>query len=347
MKLVTFRDPSGAERVGALYGQGARIADLATGQESLAGAPAPALTSLQALIDGGAPALDLARRVLDHVAGVEPSGTWVEREAVRLLAPLPRPVQMRDFLCFEQHLKQSFQAAMEIQAAFTDDPQKALREMKASGHFDVPAVWYEIPIYYKCNRFSVIGPEEDVIWPGYADLLDYELELAAVIGTRGKDIPAEKARDHIFGFTIFNDVSARDYQTREMQGMLGPAKGKDFDTGNVLGPCIVTADEIDPYNLTMIARVNGEEWSRGHSSTMHHRFDVCIAHVSQSETLYPGEILGSGTVGGGCGLEIKRFLSPGDVVELEVEGIGVLRNRIVNLTSPASARRRSVSPLGS
>ena len=150
-----------------------------------------------------------------------------------------------------------------------------------------------------------------------------------MIGTGGVDISAEKAREHIFGFTIFNDVSARDYQTREMQGMLGPCKGKDFDTGNVLGPCIATADEIDPYDLTMTARVNGEEWSRGNSGTIHHRFEDCIAHVSQSETLHPGEILGSGTVGNGCGLELKRFLSPGDVVELEIEGIGVLRNRIV------------------
>jgi len=329
MKLVTFRDSSGAERAGALYAEGARIADLALGYQSLAGAPAPALASLQSLIEGGAAALGLARDALDHVARAEPRGTWVKREAVRLLAPLPRPVQMRDFLCFEQHLKQSFRSSMELVAAQAPDPEQALRAMQASGRFDVPQVWYEIPIYYKCNRFSVVGPDHDVRWPRYARLLDYELELAAVIGKGGVDIPAEKARDHIFGFTIFNDVSARDYQTREMQGMLGPAKGKDFDTGNILGPCLVTADEIDPYDLTMIARVNGEEWSRGSSGTMHHRFEACIAHVSQSETLHPGEVFGSGTVGGGCGLERKRFLSPGDVVELEVEGIGVLRNRIV------------------
>jgi 2-keto-4-pentenoate hydratase/2-oxohepta-3-ene-1,7-dioic acid hydratase in catechol pathway len=329
MKLVTFRDKSGAERAGALYAEGARVADLAGGYESLAGVSAPALASLQSLIEGGPVALDLARRALDHVATAEAPGTSVESEAVHLLAPLPRPVQMRDFLCFEQHLKQSFQSSVELVAAQAPDPEQALQAMQASGRFDVPQVWYEIPIYYKCNRFSVVGPDRDVRWPGYANLLDYELELAAVIGTGGVDIPAEKARDHLFGFTIFNDVSARDYQTREMQGMLGPAKGKDFDTGNVLGPCIVTADEIDPYDLTMIARVNEEEWSRGSSSTMHHRFEACIAHVSQSETLHPGEIFGSGTVGGGCGLELKRFLSPGDVVELEIEGIGVLRNRIV------------------
>jgi len=115
----------------------------------------------------------------------------------------------------------------------------------------------------------------------------------------------------------------------EMQAMLGPCKGKDFDTGNVFGPCITTADEIDPNGLTMIARVNGEEWSRGSSGAMYHSFGDCIAHASRSETIHPGEIFGSGTVGGGCGLEQLRFLSPGDVIELEIDGIGVLRNRIV------------------
>jgi 2-keto-4-pentenoate hydratase/2-oxohepta-3-ene-1,7-dioic acid hydratase in catechol pathway len=329
MKLVTYRDRSGAQRAGALYGSDTRIADLAAGHESLTGGPAPALAGLQTLIEGGREALDVARRALDHVAAEAPAGTWSERDEAHLLAPLPRPVQMRDFLCFEQHLKQSFQSSMEIVAALTEDPEKTLEDMKASGRFDVAQVWYEIPIYYKCNRFSVIGPDADVLWPAYSNMLDYELELAAVIGATGVDISADEARDHIFGYTIFNDVSARDYQTREMQGMLGPAKGKDFDTGNILGPCIVTADEIDPYDLFMIARVNGEEWSRGHSSTMHHRFEDCIAHVSQSESLHPGEVLGSGTVGNGCGLELKRFLSPGDVVELEIENIGVLRNRIV------------------
>ena len=114
-----------------------------------------------------------------------------------------------------------------------------------------------------------------------------------------------------------------------MAGGLGPAKGKDFDTGNIIGPCIVTKDEIDPYNLTMIARVNGEEWSRGSSSTIHWTFEDLIAHVSRSETLHPGEFFGSGTVGGGCGLEQEKYLSPGDVIELEVEGIGILRNRII------------------
>jgi 2-keto-4-pentenoate hydratase/2-oxohepta-3-ene-1,7-dioic acid hydratase in catechol pathway len=151
----------------------------------------------------------------------------------------------------------------------------------------------------------------------------------------GQDIPRGQARKYIAAYTIFNDFSARDIQLREMQGRLEPAKGKDFDTGNAMGPYLVTLNEVpDPYNLTMIARVNGEEWSRGSSADMHYKFEDIISYISQDETLYPGEFIGSGTVGNGCGLELDRWLSPGDVVELEVERLGVLRNRVVRPTSP-------------
>src|SRR5262249_54269152 len=176
----------------------------------------------------------------------------------------------------------------------------------------------------------VVGTGADVILPRYCRKFDYELEFGAFLWKGGKDIKREEARSHIFGYCIFNDFSARDAQMREMQGQLGPAKGKDFDTGNVLGPWLTTADEIaDPENLTMVARINGEEVSRGNSGAMHHKFEDIIAHVSADETLHAGEFLGSGTVGGGCGLEHGRLLKPGDVVELEVTGLGVLRNRVV------------------
>jgi 2-keto-4-pentenoate hydratase/2-oxohepta-3-ene-1,7-dioic acid hydratase in catechol pathway len=136
--------------------------------------------------------------------------------------------------------------------------------------------------------------------------------------------------EHILGFTIFNDFSARDAQYIEMAGQLGPAKGKDFDTGNALGPWIVTTDEIgDPCNLKMDARINGERWGGGSSGEMHHRWPAILAHISASETLYAGEVIGSGTVGTGCGLELGRQLKHGDVVELEIERIGVLRNRVL------------------
>jgi 2-keto-4-pentenoate hydratase/2-oxohepta-3-ene-1,7-dioic acid hydratase in catechol pathway len=196
--------------------------------------------------------------------------------------------------------------------------------------FEIPKVWYKQPIYYKGNRLSFIGHGADVIWPGYAEFLDIELELAIVIGKKGKDITADTATDYIFGYTILNDVSARDAQMAEMSGQLGPAKGKDFDTGNILGPFILTADEVPhPAALNMEAKVNGIRWGGGNSGDMHHDFGAILAHISASETLYPGEVIGSGTVGTGCGLETGKRLQPGDHFELEIEGIGVLANQIV------------------
>lgn len=160
--------------------------------------------------------------------------------------------------------------------------------------------------------------------------MDYELELACIIGKTGKEIAKDKAMEHVFGFTIFNDFSARDAQMAEMAAQLGPAKGKDFDTGNVLGPWIVTLDEIgDRDALAMDARINGERLGGGNSGQMHHKWPAILAHISQSETIYAGEVIASGTVGTGCGLELGRKLAPGDVIELEIEKIGVLRNRIV------------------
>jgi 2-keto-4-pentenoate hydratase/2-oxohepta-3-ene-1,7-dioic acid hydratase in catechol pathway len=262
------------------------------------------------LIDGGEPALARARELERRAAVTH------RLSDVVLLAPL-LPRSIRDCLAFEEHLKNASNAVAKLTG---QDPSP------------IPTVWYEQPIYYKGNPFSVIGPEADVCWPRYSALMDYELEFACVIGRVGTDISHEDALEHVFGYTVFNDASARDAQGKEMAGMLGPAKGKDFDTGNVLGPWIVTADELgDPHSLTMIARVNGEEWSRGTSADMRHGFDDIISFVSQSETLHPGELIGSGTVGTGCGLELGRFLRSGDVVELEVERIGVLRNRFVKL----------------
>jgi 2-keto-4-pentenoate hydratase/2-oxohepta-3-ene-1,7-dioic acid hydratase in catechol pathway len=309
MKLATFRQ-DGRPRLGAVIDGDTRVLDLDAAFRRRHARAEPALDSMLALIDAG-PA---GRAVADALVSDPPEEDVLTQGAVQLMAPLPEPRQIRDFLCFEEHLRNAFEQAGRL----------------TGKTFEIPAVWYEQPIYYKGNRFSVVGPDADVRWPAYAELLDYELELACIVGTGGVDIARHEALGHVFGYTIFNDVSARDAQTREMAGQLGPAKGKDFDTGNVLGPWIVTADEIgDPHDLTMVARVNGEEWSRGTSATMHHRFEDVIAFVSQSETLHPGEVLGSGTVGTGCGLEQGRFLSPGDHVELEIEKIGILRNRIV------------------
>jgi 2-keto-4-pentenoate hydratase/2-oxohepta-3-ene-1,7-dioic acid hydratase in catechol pathway len=194
--------------------------------------------------------------------------------------------------------------------------------------------WYERPIYYKSNRFAVVGPGAEVQMPAYTQQFDYELEWGIFIGKQGGDITLAQARDYIGGYTIFNDFSARDIQIQEMGGRLGPAKGKDFDTSNAIGPCLPTPDAIpDPYGFRMTARVTGETWSRGTSADMHWSFEEIIAYISQSETLYPGEFIGSGTCSGaegrGCGLEMGKFLQAGDVVELEVDKIGILSNRII------------------
>jgi 2-keto-4-pentenoate hydratase/2-oxohepta-3-ene-1,7-dioic acid hydratase in catechol pathway len=237
----------------------------------------------------------------------------VERANYRLAAPLPRPTQFRDSMCFFQHIEQ---------CAFARGVPRDT--------YQLPDIYRRQPVYYIGNRMNVSAPEQDIAWPRYSQLMDFELELACVIGTQAKNLSPENALEHVFGFTIFNDFSARDAQGREMEGRLGPAKGKHFDGANVFGPCVVTRDEIgDPQRLRMQARVNGETWCDNSSSTMNWSFGQLLAHISADETLYPGEVIGSGTVGNGCGLEHSRFLKDGDVVELEIEKIGVLRNRVV------------------
>jgi 2-keto-4-pentenoate hydratase/2-oxohepta-3-ene-1,7-dioic acid hydratase in catechol pathway len=326
MRLVTFA-ASGAQRIGALVDNDRRIVDFAAADR----ADHPAFASMQALIEAGEPALRHASQV---VADAHSSGRGViDSKSVRLLAPLPVPVQMRDFLCFEKHLIQAFTQIQRMRAATAPDPQKALREIEQQGGYKPPKSWYERPSFYKPSRFAVCGTDQDVTWPAYSKTIDYELEFACVIGRTGRDIPKDKARAHIFGYTIFNDLSARDEQSLEMLNNLGPGKGKDFDNSNPIGPCIVTADEIpDPYALDMIVRVNGEERGRGSSREMHWKYEDCIAFVSRNETIHPGELFCSGTVGNGSGLEIGRYVEPGEVIELEVEKIGVLRNRIARPT---------------
>jgi 2-keto-4-pentenoate hydratase/2-oxohepta-3-ene-1,7-dioic acid hydratase in catechol pathway len=244
----------------------------------------------------------------DMVAFIEaraPVRGHIRVENARLLAPL-RPRSLRDFLAFEGHM------------------HNALTRLGRP----IPDEWYTVPAYYKGLPDTVIGPEAEIPWPPYTNQLDHELELAAVIGLAGKDIRKADAASHIFGYTIWNDVSARDVQRREVPIGMGPAKAKDWDGSNVLGPCIVTADELDAGHLTMRVRVNGETWGEDTSQHMHHTFADMIAYASQAQYLYPGEVFGSGTAATGSGLELDRWLKEGDVVELEIEGIGVLCNRI-------------------
>lgn len=329
MRLVTYCDAIGNRRVGALISDDAAIVDLVAGARAI-GEGEDQFSDMLALIDGGDRSLAIAQRIVRAVPEKGIESALVESRDARLVAPVPVPRQMRDFLVFEEHLRVAREQRFKRMAAATPDPEAAFQDYVRRGVVAPPSIWYRQPIYYKCNRFSVVGTGADVIWPRYASVLDYELEFGIFLGKGGVNIPAEKARSHIFGYTIFNDISARDAQALEMEGQLGPAKGKDFDTGNVMGPCLVTADEIpDPYALSMTARVNGVQWSSGSSSTMGYTFEEVIEFVSQDETVHAGEFFGSGTVGGGCGLELGKWLQPDDIIELEVERIGVLKNRIV------------------
>ena len=216
----------------------------------------------------------------------------------------------------------------------------------ARGKREVPDLFYEVPVYYKMNPVTVYGHEQTVPWPAGAGFMDYELEIAVVIGRVGRDLRPEEALNHVLGVTVMNDLSARDVQAREMTAGFGPAKGKDF--GTAIGPWITTLDELDVGNLTMVARVNGEEWSRGSTSTLTWSLAELVAYASRNEIVVPGQVIGSGTVGMGCGLELFRKLQPGDVVELEIEGIGTLRNTMAAPSEPGwepepKERRASVT----
>jgi fumarylacetoacetate (FAA) hydrolase len=215
---------------------------------------------------------------------------------VKLRPPVLHPPAVRDFYAFEQHVKSA----------------------RARRGLDMPQEWYEIPVFYFSNPAAIYGPDDDIPYPEGTHELDYELEVAAIIGGDGR----------IGGFTVMNDWSARDLQRAEMRVGLGPSKGKDFATS--LGPFVVTPDEFDGRGGEMVARVNREERSRGNLRDMHHSWDAIVAHAARNTRLDPGDVLGSGTVGTGCILELgdERWLQPGDVVELEVEGIGVLRNAV-------------------
>lgn len=239
------------------------------------------------------------------IAAGAPEGRGRPVPDARLLAPL-RPRSLRDFLAFEGHL------------------HNALSRLGR----DIPQEWYATPAYYKGLPDTVIGPDAEIPWPSFCEQLDHELELAVVIGHGGRDIAADDALDHVFGVTLWNDVSARDVQRRELPVGMGPSKAKDWDGSNVLGPCIATLDEVDLSDLHAAVRVNGEQWGADTTANMHHRFADMIAYASLDQQLHPGEVIGSGTFAGGSGLELDRWLAPGDVVELEADGIGVLRNRV-------------------
>jgi 2-keto-4-pentenoate hydratase/2-oxohepta-3-ene-1,7-dioic acid hydratase in catechol pathway len=300
MRWATFRNPSGDERVGVLV-EG-RIHALE---------PGPRLIDL--LGDDGDGLTEAGRKAVDHPAEV------VDPASVTFLAPVPRPPSIRDFYAFEQHARTARQ-----RRGLEMDPD-----------------WYELPVFYFTNPAAVIGNGAEVAVPPGSSELDYELEVAAVVGKGGSDLDPGEAEGHIAGFCVMNDWSARDLQRREMKLSLGPAKGKDFATS--LGPVLVTPDELEPhrsgpaYDLTMRAEVNGNEYSRGSLADIYWSFGEMLAYASRGTRLLPGDVIGSGTCGTGCILELSAvhgadrypWLEPGDEVTVEVEQLGRLTNRVV------------------
>jgi 2-keto-4-pentenoate hydratase/2-oxohepta-3-ene-1,7-dioic acid hydratase in catechol pathway len=322
MRLVTY-DHGGCAWLGGLLPGTGEVLDLVAAAELL-GRDASAFESMQGLIESGPRAWDDARGVIEQAPGE------AVRPDARLLAPLPTPVRLRDCSLFLEHMEKALAKMASALAQEEPDPEAAYATLMATGRYDLKPIFKQQILYYNADHLAVSGPGDDIAWPAASTWMDFELEWACVIGTPGRGVQRGDAASHIFGYTIFNDWSARDLQLPVMEGMLGPGEGKDFEDGNGLGPCIVTPDEFpDPYALTMTARVNGQEWTRGTTGSMHHRFEDAIVQFSRAETLRAGEVIGSGTVLGGCGFELGRRLAEGDVVELEIEGIGVLRNRIV------------------
>jgi 2-keto-4-pentenoate hydratase/2-oxohepta-3-ene-1,7-dioic acid hydratase in catechol pathway len=325
MKFATYR-LAGAARVGVVDVDSDRLFDLAAaaGRDGVSSAP---FASMLDLIDADDAGLDRAQSLLAKRGGED--DLWLPLTQVELLAPLPEPRQMRDAMSFSLHIRQSGRGARAVQALQSGGREAFKAAMQAPLE-ELPAVYRDLPIYYITNRFTVVGPGATVQWPRYSKVMDYELEVGVVTRRNRSNIPANEAGAHIFGFTIFNDFSARDRQGVEMQGRLGPAKGKSFDGSNALGPWIVTPDELgDPQTLNVEVRVNGETRARGDTKGMLFSFEELIAYASQDETIHAGEFFGSGTVGNCCGLEIGRFLDNGDTIELHVDRIGVLTNTVV------------------
>lgn len=289
--------------LGALMGD--RVVDLAASARALGGSAPPALTGMLELIQAGSAGRAAASAALAHAgAALQRDPQAAEREGLarpraraRLLAPIPRPA--KNIFCLGRNYAEH--AAERGSAAPT------------------------IPVYFTKPATTVIGPDADIVYHRCTKELDYEVELAAVIGTAGRNIPQEGALGHVFGYTIMNDVTARDLQKAHMQWF----KGKSLDTFGPLGPAVVTADEVpDPQRLQVTLRVNGQVRQSAGTDTMIFDVATCIAVLSEGLTLEAGDIIATGTPAG-VGAATNGLLRVGDLVEAEVTGLGVLRNRVV------------------
>jgi len=274
-------------------------------------------------LEGGATARAAAEAAIGYVGvclkdepkplGADGERLTFAREEVRLLAPVPRPPMIRDGILILDH----YRVGME-------------RLFKIAEQDRMPEAAKKLPIFWKPSRAAVAGPDDLIRWPKYSERLDYEFELGMYIGKRGRDIPVERAWDHVAGYTVFNDLGLRDLQPAEISLRMGPAKAKDFATSKVMGPCLVTTEEVPTLEgLKLTVRVNGDIWFDGAISGWSFTFAELIAYVSRDEPLEVGDFFGSGPPAYSAGFEMDRWVKPGDVVSCEIEGIGVLSNRIV------------------
>jgi 2-keto-4-pentenoate hydratase/2-oxohepta-3-ene-1,7-dioic acid hydratase in catechol pathway len=320
MKLATFSTPALGQKLGLISKDLTAVLDIESAAAEYASThPHPGFASMQHLIDAGMSALERLTDVAEKAARSE--NHWHPLPGVTLLAPLPEPRQLRDFAGFRQHLIDGPYGLLRMLARERGEPPPP----KPLG---LAKPLQDNPLFYFGNRLNVVGQDADIAWPRDCKYLDFEVEIGACIGTTAKNISRAQAPMHIFGYTIFNDVSARDIQSEQMPGGLGPCKAKSCDGCNVLGPWIVTRDEMpSPYGGSATVRVNGEQWAKQPVTGTVHDFAAMIEFASRDETIFAGEIFGSGTVSGCCGLELDRWIKKGDVVELEIEGIGILRNR--------------------
>ena len=330
MRLVTYLPPDGPQTGTSFrldpHGRAGGLVDGPDGTVQIIDLQAAAALvgawlppRLLDLVAAGREVWHLAQDLLEAAAGGVVAGRPADElgpalDEVRLLAPIPAPPMVRDFYAFEEHVRAGF----------------------ARRGGDIPEEWYAFPANYKSNHRAIIGPGEVIPWPSFTEELDYELEIAAVVGIGGRDLDEATAHHHLFGFTILNDVSARDLQRREMAVRLGPAKSKDFAT--VLGPVLVTTDEVDVTDLRATATIDGETVTDTTTADMHWSFAQMLAWASRDEDVFPGNVLGSGTVAGGCGLEHGRMLQPGEAIALHVAGIGTLAN-VVGHPRPGSEGR--------
>ena len=319
MKLVTYRSKSGdaGEHLGGMTEDGAQVVDLQAAFQSRNGTKSPFFEDMIAFVSGGQDARDAAAEMLSAASADEK----IPMADIQLLAPL-KPRVMRDTMCFEYHLVncKKTQLRMAGQDPEAVDPSELMPSDS----------WYHRPVYYKVNVNSIVGPGDEVAFPEGERFKDFELELAVVIGKEGKDINARDAMDYVAGYTIFNDFSARMTQVLDMGDPrlnLGPGVSKDFANG--LGPCLVTPDAFDWHKASATVWINGEARFHGNHGEIHHSLPDVIEHASSNVTLYPGDIICTGTITNCSGFENGQPLYVDDVIGLEIEGIGVLENRIV------------------